>query len=469
MHRLLFVAALAACTTTPRPLRDPPTHAPLPQLDWEAAGRESAQILSAYLQVDTVNPPGNETRGAEFLAAILQREGIDSEILEYAPGRGSLIARLKGSGKEKPICLLSHVDVVGFEAGDWKHPPLSGHIDADGVVWGRGALDMKGLGVVELMTLVWLKRLGVPLTRDVVLVAVADEEVDNGGARFLVEQQWDKLGCSHLVNEGGIGVTTPLVPGKTLYAISVAEKGLLWLRMKAKGASGHGSTPMPGRAPERLLRAIEKIRQRPQQPSLHGSLYQMLGEVGHARGGTMGFVLKRPFWVRNLAVSELLKEPAAKAAITNTVQVTGFSGGEQPNVVPSEVTATLDCRLLPGTTPAQMLAELKKIVDDPEITFEVLHQSDANESPVDDPLYHALARHAVAGRSDALAGPVLSVGYTDSLVFRPKGVHAYGFAPFAITPEEGATMHGANERVSTANLRDGLRILLHAVVEVATE
>jgi acetylornithine deacetylase/succinyl-diaminopimelate desuccinylase-like protein len=468
---LLPLALLAAaCAVTPRLLSHEPPHAPMPALDWQQAGDEAAKILSDYLRVDTRNAPGNETTGAQFLAGLLAKDGIPSEILEYAPGRGSLIARLKGTGQDGPLCLLSHVDVVSANAADWPadRQPLSGAIDEHGVIWGRGALDMKGLGVVELLTFLWLHRLHVPLTRDVVLIAVADEEVDGDGARFLVQKHWDKLGCTHLLNEGGIGLTNLLFPGQTAFAISTAEKGLLWVKMTAHGLAGHGSTPIPGRAPERLLAALERIRTREITPDIHSTMYALLREAGEQQGGVSGYVLNRPFLVRQLVTGKLMANPATRAAITNTAQPTMFSGGVQPNVVPSEASATLDCRLLPGTTPAMMLAELQRVVDDPTVTFEVSHGSEANESPVDDPLFRALARHAVHGRTDAIAGPVLSVGYTDSEQFRPKGTHAYGFMPFEISIEEAATMHGANERLSTENLRNGLRILLGAVIEVST-
>jgi acetylornithine deacetylase/succinyl-diaminopimelate desuccinylase-like protein len=280
---LLPLALLAAaCAVTPRLLSHEPPHAPMPALDWQQAGDEAAKILSDYLRVDTRNAPGNETTGAQFLAGLLAKDGIPSEILEYAPGRGSLIARLKGTGQDGPLCLLSHVDVVSANAADWPadRQPLSGAIDEHGVIWGRGALDMKGLGVVELLTFLWLHRLHVPLTRDVVLIAVADEEVDGDGARFLVQKHWDKLGCTHLLNEGGIGLTNLLFPGQTAFAISTAEKGLLWVKMTAHGLAGHGSTPIPGRAPERLLAALERIRTREITPDIHSTMYALLREAG---------------------------------------------------------------------------------------------------------------------------------------------------------------------------------------------
>ena len=429
-------------------------------------------MLSAYLQVDTINPPGLETRGAEFLAEVLRREGIESEIHEFAPGRGSLVARLRGSGDEPPVCLMSHIDVVTAEDEHWPDDkgPLSGTIDDDGVIWGRGALDMKGMGVLELMTMVWAKRLDLPLKRDIILLAVADEEIGNFGARQMVDEYWDELGCGHMVNEGGFGVRDVFFEGQTVYATSVAEKGVLWVRMTAHGEPGHGSTPREAEAPRRLVEAIARIEQRKTEAQYHEALYDLLYHIGMTREGLEKAVMTRPASVRALVEGKLMANPATRAMLTDTVHLTGLDGAEEPNVVPSAVTAIFDCRLQLTTTEEDVLDELRELVDhDPNITFEVVASKAGNESPWDDPFYAALTTHAVAGNPDAVAGPILSVGFTDSIYFRDKGTRAYGLIPFSISGEELATMHGHCERVSKENVRDGLRILFSAVVDVTAE
>lgn len=471
MKKFLLLLLLPACATIPKAeLGMTPTELAhwSQNLDWQKAGDEAIQVLSHYLQVDTSNPPGNETLGAQFLANLLQKEGIESQITEFAPGRGSLIARLKGTGQEKPLCLLSHIDVVPADARYWQQdrPPFSGLIDAEGTIWGRGALDMKGLGALEVETLIWLKRLKIPLKRDVILLAVADEEVDNRGMQHVVDKHWAEIGCSQVVNEGGMGIRDPLAPGQTVFAISVAEKGLLWVKMIARGKAGHGSTPLPGRAPDRLLDALARIRARHPEAEWQQPVREMLAAAGHDLGGLTGFVLKRPALQTALAEGKLMANPGTRAAMIDTVNVTGFGGAQQPNVVPAEVWAQLDCRLLPGHKPLQLLEELQTLAADSQIRFEVIHAAEANQSPWDDPFYLALARHAVEGQPHAVVGPVLSPGYTDSLLLRPLGVHAYGFVPFATTQDEAATMHGENERVSSANVRMGLKILFSAVVDV---
>lgn len=439
-------------------------------VDWKKAGDETVEVLRGYLRVDTTNPPGNETRGAEYLAEILEREGIPYEILEYAPGRGNLIARLDPPrAEEAPLCLLSHIDVVTAEADKWPKGkgPLSGALDEQGYIWGRGALDMKGLGALELMTMVWLKRLHVPLRRSVILLAVAAEESDSGGVQFIADRHWGRIRCSHVVNEGGLGIKDLLLPGQTVYTISVAEKGVLWLEMTAHGEAGHGSTPVPGRAPERLVRAIEKLYARDPEPVIHPSIYELAARVGEDAGGLSGFVLRRPALVRMFVLGRLLEKPPARATLFDTCNVTGFKGMKEPNVIPSEVSAILDCRVLPGTRPVDLYVELKKTIDDPKVTFRVIDQMPAGESTWDDPFFSALARHAVDGRPHVVAGPALSPGYTDSLHLRRKGARCYGFTPFEVEQEEMNGFHGRNERVSVANVHRGIRALFRAVVDVA--
>jgi acetylornithine deacetylase/succinyl-diaminopimelate desuccinylase-like protein len=472
----VWVVACASCAMAPH--ADPESPASAKRwhdgVDWARAETEAVDVLRGYLRVDTSNPPGNETRGAEYFGDVLQREGIPYEIVESGPGRGSLIARLDGAGREAPLCLVSHIDVVPADAKEWPSGkgPFSGAIDAQGFLWGRGALDMKGLGALELMTMVLLKRAHVPLRRSIVLLAVAGEETDSNGMELVVERYWDKVGCSHSINEGGIGIVDLLAPGQTVYTISVAEKGTLWLKMTAHGEPGHGSTPVPGRAPERLLRAIHRlaVHERELEPRIHPSLYELATRAGDDLGGLTGFVLSRPALVRAFVLPKLLDQPPARATLFNTVNVTGFEGRNEPNVVPSAVSAILDCRVLPGTRPIDLYVEIRDAVNDPDVSFEILGLHEGNESPwEDDPLFHALARNVVAGQLHAVAAPILSPGFTDSLFLRTKGVHAYGFVPFAVTQDELKGYHGRNERVSVQNVHRGLRALFRAVVDVSVQ
>lgn len=435
-------------------------------VDWKAAGAETADLLSRYLQVDTRNPPGNELEGVKFLAAELEEAGIPSEVVDHGDNRASLIARLPGSGAQKPLCLLSHIDVVTFEEARWKVPALSGTIQ-DGYVWGRGALDMKGMGALELMTMLTLKRQQVVLNRDVILLAVADEEVNGMGAEAIA-QRWSQIGCSELVNEGGLGLQGALFDGQTMFSISVAEKGAVWVKMTATGDPGHGSTPVPGRAPETLLHALDKIQARKDEVIWDPAMIEAMRRAGEQHGGLIGGIYQSPGLFKMLAKKKILSKPPTHAIFTNTVNITGFEGRKEPNVVPAEVSAILDCRIVPGVKPADMLAELTALVDDPRVRFELISGSEGSRSPYDNPFFDALAKHAVEGRKDAVAAPILSPGYTDSNALRPLGVNAYGFVPFELSLEEFAGFHGDNERVSLTNLENGLRILYSAVLDVST-
>ena len=469
----LLSLLLLSCAGAPRALHPAPAGVEkyAAQLDFTKAGDEAVEVLRGYLRLDTFNPPGNETLGAEYLKAELAKDGLEAQVHEFSPGRGSLVARLKANkpSGEKPLCLLSHIDVVPAETELWPKEtgPLSGAL-VDGMVWGRGALDMKGMGTLELQTFRWLARQHVPLQRDVILLAVADEEVGEGGMKLVTEQLWSELDCGHVINEGGMGVRGLLTENQTAFAISVGEKGILWLRVTAEGEAGHGSTPTDNRAPSRLVTALTKLATRQPKPRIQPAMYELLRRVGEKNGGASGFVMQHPALVDTFAMKKLMAKPQTRAGVTDTCQVTGFDGkGSAPNVIPSQTSAIMDCRLLPGTSPMALQTELEGLVKDvPGIKLEVVQAFEAAVSEMDDPFFDALARHAVEGRDDAVAGPVISPGYTDSILARAKGARAYGFVPFDVTPEELATFHGRDERVSVKNVHRGLEILFRAVVDV---
>jgi carboxypeptidase PM20D1 len=266
-----------------------------------------------------------------------------------------------------------------------------------------------------------------------------------------------------------MGVRNLFFPNQTVYAVSVAEKGTLWARLVARGEAGHGSTPVPGRAPERLMAAIRLLEAQAVTPQIQPSMYELLRRVGAARGGMNGFVLQRPFLVDALVTSRLMRQPATRAVISHTCQVTGFEGkGSNANVIPSEVAAILDCRLLPGTSPEEMREKLETLLKTiPQVHLEVLAKRQGNESPTDNAFFDALVRQIQRGRKDVVAGPVVSPGFTDSIYLRPTGARAYGIVPFELTLEELQGFHGRNERVSVENVHRGLEILFRAIVDVS--
>ncbi|MED5374077.1 MAG: M20/M25/M40 family metallo-hydrolase [Myxococcota bacterium] len=455
------------------PQETPLAEDPLGAFDWEAASDEAVQVLSAYLQVDTRNPGPFELQGATFLGERLAAEGIPYEIEEYAPGRANLMARLPGDGSAGgPLCLLSHIDVVPWEAERWEGGPgpLSGAIE-DGYVWGRGALDMKGMGVLELQGFIWLKRLGVPLRREVILLAVADEEVDNGGARHLAEHRWDELNCAYVFNEGGMGVQDLLFDGQTIYPVSVGEKGVLWVRLNAQGEPGHGSTPVLEReSPERLLQALDKVREHnAAQPLLwHPAMYELLNNAGLDRAGLERTVLTSPKLATVVLDDQLSENPVTRASMTTTWHVTGLEGARAPNIVPGVSSAVLDIRLYPGHSVEQALADLEGIIGDPLVEIEVISQEEAGVSEWQgDPVYAAMVQHLTAGREHVVAGPAISPGFTDSIYLRAKGARAYGLVPFEVAEQELTTFHGPKERISVQNVERGMEWMLRVLWDVA--
>lgn len=473
---LALVAGACAPKLPPRAVADPTSLQWSERVDWEEVGPETTGALANYLRVDTINKPGNERDGALYLGALLDRDGIAWELQELpdlGENRANLIARLPAKNPvEPPLCLLSHIDVVPAESASWPDvgQPLSGNI-IDGELYGRGALDMKSVGIVQLQAMALLSRLDAPLRRDVILLAVSDEELDNVGMLRLVEEHWDELQCGHVINEGALGVQDALFEGQTVHAISVGEKGVFWVEMVAEGPPGHGSTPLEGEAIQRLRAALDAIDDIKQKPEWHPMMLGLLGEVGRHKGGFLGFVMRRPFLVRTLARGTLMGNPLTRASLTTTVHLTGLDGIEQVNVVPGKARATFDVRTQPGVTGDQVMAELQEATAHVKgISFRVLSDFPANVSEWEgDPVYDAIAGHALEGRPDSVAGPFLSVGFTDSIFARPMGARAYGYAPFVLDEELLATMHGDAERIPVAALQEGARRMFGIVVQSAVD
>jgi len=248
----------------------------------------------------------------------------------------------------------------------------------------------------------------------------------------------------------------------------VAEKGVLWVRIHAMGPAGHGSVAQENEAPETLRHVMHAIDKGKLRPRFSPVVFEMLNGVGRHKRGVIGGVLRSKGLVRWLVKPKFMTRGPTRAMITNTVHLTGMSGGNKPNVVPSTAWVQYDCRLLPGMDGDDHLAQLKHWTRHiKNITFEVLHNVPASESPIEDPVFAALARYAVEDRPHAVAVPTLSVGFTDSLFARRRGAHAYGYVPFVVTVDEAQTMHGHNERVSLKNIQDGAKILFSTVVDVA--
>jgi acetylornithine deacetylase/succinyl-diaminopimelate desuccinylase-like protein len=429
--------------------------------DWDRIGEETADVLAEMIRADTQNPPGGETAAAQVVARKLQAEGIESLLLESAPGRGNLHARLPGTGRARPVILLSHLDVVPADPRGWQVPPFAGVREGD-YLYGRGALDAKGVAAVQLMTLIMLKRSGRPLDRAVILLATADEETGGrGGAGWIVQQRPDLLDdAEYLVTEGDhIHLREG---GRKVAQVAVAEKTPCWVRLIVHGESGHGSTPPPETAVTRLVRALERLRTHPTALRLvrpveeyFTALAELEPPTARDRLSHLGSALRDARFA-----AEFTRNPRQNALVRNTITPTVLQGGTKTNVIPGEVRAELDCRLLPGEQPADFLAELRRVVADDRIEMETLLSFPASSSDSRSGFMEAVRRVAATELGGVPVVPSVIPGFTDSHYFREHGVASYGFVPFVLPETEERTVHGTNERVSMDNLRAGVRILL---------
>jgi|KBSMisStandDraft_5_1062788.scaffolds.fasta_scaffold14395_3 acetylornithine deacetylase/succinyl-diaminopimelate desuccinylase-like protein len=443
-----------------------------PSADSEALGREALAVLTEYLRIDTTNPPGNEIKAAEFFKAIFDREGIEARILESAPGRGNVYARLKGDGSKKAVVLLNHMDVVPADRRYWTADPFAA-TSKDGYLWGRGALDMKGLGVLQLMAMLALKRQGVPLQADIIFLGTADEEAGGQmGAGFMVREHFDLFEDAGVVlNEFGWILTGD--DGKVrYYAAYPAEKVPFWLKLTAKGTPGHGSTPRTDSAVVKLIEALHRIAAYQTPLKVEDIVQKFYADTAH-----LDPLPERRERLKNLRESlldpvfaaDFTKDLRANAMVRNTISITMLEGSNKVNVIPPEASAQLDVRLLPSEDPAQFLRDLRKIIADESIRIDPILSFPPSTSPVDSEFFRVLGQ--VANRFDPgalVTAPMIS-GFTDCHFFREKGIPCYGFMPFKLTPKELGGVHGNDERVSTQNVMFGTGVMLEIVRKMATK
>ena len=425
-------------------------------VDWDAVAEEAVDLLRRFIRIDTTNPPGSEHLAADFLQAVLGAEGISSQRFDSAPGRTNLVADLTADSDEKPLILLHHTDVVPVEADQWSVPPFEG-LMRDGYVWGRGALDMKGMAVLELMTVLTLKRLGAKLRRPVRLLAVADEEAGSAyGAEWLDREHPELLDGAFVLNEGGYGATTYLGVERPLFGISMAEKSPLWLTLRATGRPGHGSAPHDDNVLDRMVRAMQRVQawQRPyvMTPPVKDAL-----RAAHAEG----YVDLNPDKTSAEAIAHRYR--SLRTILANTISATGLHAGMKHNVIPATANATLDCRLVPGYEHERFIAEVRRVIDDDKVHIESTFASDSPTTSTDTELHAAISSICSDVMPEAALLPRVTAGFTDSRTFRRRGVPAYGFVPMLLAPDEQAGMHGNNERISLANLRRGVEVMYRVV------
>jgi acetylornithine deacetylase/succinyl-diaminopimelate desuccinylase-like protein len=410
--------------------------------DWTAVEQHAVDLLQQYVRIHSINPPADTSVTAKLLQNEFAAAGIDAKL--YASGEGgktNLLVRLPGKDRaKKPLLLLNHMDVVPVDASRWKQDPFGALIEG-GRLWGRGSLDMKSTGIMQLTALILLKKLGIVPPRDIVFLATCDEESDGmNGAGWMIAKHWDELNPEYVLDEGGVGSRDLFATGKTVFGISVGDKQVLWLKLRASGIAGHASQPIAENANDILLQAIEKAKQFPPSAKENVVIEAMRGEIG------------------TFAPNKFMN-----AVQQNTISLTTLRSGvgdpPKVNVIPSAAEATIDCRLLPGQNAEEFLSDIKARVNDPRVTFEQLsHPADPGPSRTNTALFATVKRAILKQHRDATVTPTIIPYGTDTQKFRLKGVVGYGIMPMVLDAATMATMHSDSESIPLDQFRTGLHI-----------
>ena len=439
-------------------------------LHWDTIQAEALTLFFDYLKLDTTNPPGNESRAAKFFAAICQREGIEHKVFEALPGRATFWARVKGDGSQRPIILLNHTDVVPHDRAYWTTDPFV-PVEKDGFIYARGAMDMKGLGTAQFVTLLTLHRSKAKLKRDVIFLATADEEAGGlNGAGWFAQNHPELLGkAEFLVNEGGGNLADET--GKVLsIGVGPSEKTPAWLRLTATGSAGHASLPRPDSAVNRLLRALNKLLDYKPPIQLTLAVEQALQATAPLRPAALRVKfenlresLKDPDFIKFIE-----SEPGTNALLRNTISITMLAGSNKVNIIPPAATADIDTRVVPGEKLDRWIGELKSVINDDKIKIEPMLAFNANASPIDTALVKAVAAVTKRHFADALIAYPVQAGFTDCHFFRELGIHSYGFSPFVAAPRQlGGGVHGNDERLGKQTYLDGVKFFYEVIVQVA--
>ena len=439
-------------------------------MDYARIGDEAIDLLRRYLTIDTTNPPGNEIAGARFLAQVLDGDGIASEIVESAPGRATIRARLAGDGSLGGIVLHHHIDVVYADRRYWTVDPFGGEI-RDGYLYGRGALDMKSIGIMQLAAVLAIKRARVPLTRDLVLLGTADEEAGSlYGARFIAERHPAWLaGNEYALGEFG-GIHEEEGWRAPLGMIDISEKTGLPLRLTARSSPGHGSMPWATTAPHRLVNALARLLAAERPPRVLPEVREFFARLATVLPGDqgrgledIGTSLRDPDFRRRF-----LADRWYAAMVRTTFAVTMLKGSEKRNVIPPEATAEIDCRVLAGDDPDEIVRWVRTAIADEHVSVDVVSPPKVpNMSPPDTELYKSLAGALRRRAADTVVAPRIMTGFTDNWTFRGAGLEAYGFSPIVVGDEDGRRVHGNDERISLENIRLGTRLYTETLLEMA--
>ena len=438
-----------------------------PVLNAEQAQAETARFLADLIRIDTQDPPGNESKVAEYLQGVLKDAGIEAELLETMAGRASIVARLKGDGSKRPLLLMAHEDVVPVDRSRWTVDPFAA-TERDGLIYGRGASDDKAMLAANLEVFLQLKRLQVALTRDVIFLAEASEEMSSpAGMRAVVERYWDKLDCEFALNEGGGSL---IENGKIKYfGVGTSEKLPRGAQLEASGSSGHGSVPRIDNAVVHLAAAVEKAGTWETPARLNETtreFFQRLATISPPEEAA---------WYRdvlNPKVQEQLraKKPQYYSMLRTSVVPTMLKAGIKSNVIPPSAEATLDIRALPDEDLPKFREMLASVINDPHVKVVA---EDTTYSMVPSPpsrlhteMFDALERAQKEVAPEAITLPLMGTGATDSSFLRAHGVQAYGIG-VPKTEEEARTVHGNDERIEVKQLGVFVRFEFAAVVSVA--
>ena len=438
-------------------------------LDFARLVDEATSLLRDYLTIDTTNPPGDVSKTADWVDAALASEGLVATRVGPSPEKANVVATLGGDhGARRPLVLAHHMDVVPAVRDDWTVDPFGGEL-RDGFIWGRGTLDMKGFGVLSLLCLFALKRLGLELKRPLRIIATADEEVGGiDGAKWLAAHHLDDFGGEFLLTEGSFARAGPRA---TYYAVQVAEKGVSTMKLKARGQPGHASAPRADNSVVRMAQALARIGSYRSPPVARELARRYLAAFPPAAlrldDGRSVSDLSDP------EMEDMLQKLSGGSRIQNmlrnTYTPTMVNAGLGQNIIPPSCEAYVDCRTVPGVTSDDLVTELAAVIDDPTIEMELAKSSVGTESSPESELFDAIRQAVLAERPEALVVPFLTSGGTDCKHFRPKGITCYGHIPFELDDSEAERIHGVDERVSLENLERGLRILLGTVLNLCVE
>ena len=442
--------------------------------DWNATSRETLAHLQHLIRTNTVNPPGNEMAVALYLDSTLKSAGIETNLFEPAPGRAALVARLRGDGSRRPVIIMGHMDVVGVERAKWSVDPFAAEVK-DGYLYGRGAIDDKGMLAANLQTMLLLKRhvldAGGRLSRDVIFVANSDEEAGGDfGMGWLIAHHRKLIDAEFVLNEGG---RTRIVRGKPLYvAVQNTEKVAHVVTVTAKGPGGHASIPLKGNAITRLGRALAAIGTHQEPTQVNATTRAFFGQLSTvwpdpAERRAMADVASRDFARVTRGAHVLGATPVFDAVLRTGISATIVNGGIRSNVIPTEATATLNIRTLPGQSIDSVVARLRRVVSDSSVTLTITERGeDAPASDFGSPMFTAIA-DAVKELAPAMVTvPYLSTGATDSARLRQLGMQAFGILPFPMNQDDEDRMHGNDERIPLASLDFGTRLIYGAVMRI---